>query len=85
MSDSAPPLPRAAVDVLAQSCDPADLRVELWPPTPARGMLVPRINQGVKVTHLPTGLAVVCEEHRAMHHNRNTALAQLAELLKARA
>ena len=68
-------------DDLRALFDPRHLRIEAWPPGPTRGMLVPRINHGIKVTHLPSGLEAVCDEHRSQHHNRNAALADLARQL----
>ncbi len=64
-----------------QRFDPAELRIEAWPPSPERGMIVPRISAGVRVVHLPSGREVVCTEHRSQHHNRAAALAELARQL----
>lgn len=70
-----------AAEDLRRLFDPAELHIETWPPEVTHGMLVPRLKLGVKVTHVPTGRTAVCEEHRAMHHNRNAALVDLARQL----
>lgn len=58
------------------------LKVESWAPDEggswARAMRVPR---GVKITHLPTGIVVMCASERSQYRNRDLALKQLQERL----
>jgi peptide chain release factor 2 len=59
--------------------DSNDLKVECYPNV-VKGMKV-GIPVGVKITHVPTGLSTICEEHRSQHKNRDEALRQLEALL----
>lgn len=64
--------------------DPLDLKIEAYPPGPVGGMLVGTITNGVKVTHVPTGIVVTCTEHRSMHKNRAEAFKLLVKQLESR-
>jgi len=59
--------------------DHNDLKVECYPNI-VKGMKA-GIPVGVKITHVPTGLYTICEEHRSQHKNRDEALRQLEALL----
>ncbi len=48
------------------------------------GQHVNKTESAVRVTHLPTGLAVAAREERSQHDNRKLALARLSELLGER-
>lgn len=43
-----------------------------------------KVESGVRLTHLPTGLAVVSRKHRSQHRNREDALERLRRKLEAR-
>lgn len=62
------------------SLDLNDLELSAWPPDPG-GMRVydPR---GVKLTHKPSGITVICNHERSQHRNREAALAGLEATLK---
>ena len=54
-----------------------DIEITPYPEPKTVGMLVPHIPVGVKVAHKPSGNAVICRHHRAMHRNKADALAVL--------
>jgi protein subunit release factor A len=52
----------------------AECTTELWPPRPIGGQQVGSGPQGVKVTHLPTGVVACCDVGRSQHYNKVIAL-----------
>ena len=60
---------------------PEDLKFEQWPPRPQGGQHVGTGSPGVKVTHLPTGIAVCVDTERTPHLNKAVALDALAGAL----
>lgn len=63
--------------------NPSDLTIEVFPPAPKTGMLVGRTPQGIKITHNPTGIAVVHTHHRSQHKNKQAALERLEGMVSA--
>jgi peptide chain release factor len=61
--------------------DPRELRWETFRATGAGGQHVNRTESAVRVTHLPTGIAVPCASERSQHRNRAIALALLSRRL----
>jgi len=59
---------------------PSDLRFDTFRSGGAGGQNVNKVESGVRVTHIPTGLAVACTEERSQLQNKARAL----ELLRAR-
>ncbi|TWB45687.1 peptide chain release factor H [Nitrospirillum pindoramense] len=62
----------------------ADLRVEACRASGPGGQHVNKTSSAVRVTHLPTGLAVFAQEERSQHRNRALAMARLAAALADR-
>jgi len=54
--------------------NPADLAWQKWPPEPLGGQHVGTGSNGVRLTHLPTGIAIEVGASRSQHHNRQVAL-----------
>ncbi|MDR3293935.1 MAG: PCRF domain-containing protein [Clostridiales bacterium] len=59
-----------------------DIRIDLFHSGGAGGQNINKVETAIRVTHLPTGIVVTCQDERSQFKNKERALANLKEKLK---
>ena len=69
------------MDQVDFSIDPADLKIDTYRSSGAGGQHINKTESAIRITHLPTGMVVECQDERSQYKNKDRAMKILASRL----